>query len=404
MNYTSANDTNINQKIESDLGYIKDRVAALLGDKLHSLLLCGSFGRGEGSVVVRNNTIHIVNDYDFTVVLNSGNPLHYLYIYRKIHTSLEKLAVQLAEELDIKQVDLSPKPLYYFSSQQQLKIENYEIKTGHALLLGELNPTIYMPDWRVSDIPLFEGTWLLRNRGTGMVLAAIYFLVNNEVPEEKRENFIIECTKAQLAMGDAILLIKKSYHHLYHRRSTLINELDLSDIPAGEEIRKQYNEAIKQKLRPDFSRYAQRNLKQWWFDLNKYFAYFFTSYEQRRLQNKFANWQDYTAISKPEDHLDLKSFAAQLIKRPNTGISFKSIAADYRRSKKSFTISLVALLLFSLTEQGIDSTMIKKAAAMLNIPLAGTAKENWLLLAKTILNEIHPGGEVGKTLKTIQFP
>ncbi len=32
-----------------------------------------------------------------------------------------------------------------------------------------MNPTLFMPPWEVCDIPLFEGTWLFRNRGVGLV-------------------------------------------------------------------------------------------------------------------------------------------------------------------------------------------------------------------------------------------
>jgi len=286
MNYTvNANEqlhAKINAKVQADLEIITARVAELLGDRLYALLLCGGFGRGEGSVVVDGKGVHIVNDYDFTVVLNAKNRFHYLKLYKEVHAPLERLAVELAAELDIKQVDLSPKPLSYFTGNQGLKIENYEVKMGHVLLYGDRDPTQDMPAWQAADIPLFEGTWLFRNRGAGLLLAALYFMDGGEMPDSKKENFIIECTKAHLAMGDAALLYNRRYHHLYHKRYDIMENLDISAIPAGEDVRARYRAALNQKLSPEFDRYLQRDMRKWWFDVTDSFEQFFKFYEQER--------------------------------------------------------------------------------------------------------------------------
>ncbi len=402
MNYTVNADeqqrTMINAKVKADLALITARVSELLGKRLYALLLCGGFGRGEGSVVVDGADVHIVNDYDFTVVLNARNRFHYLKLYREIHAPLEKLAGELARELDIKQVDLSPKPRHYFKGREGLKIENYEVKMGHVLLYGDRDPTVDMPAWQAADIPLFEGTWLFRNRGTGLLLAALYFMTGGEVPASKKENFVIEGTKAGLAIGDAILLLNRQYHHLYHKRGGILNALDMSVIPGGQAVRTRYREALAQKLDPDFSRYAQRDLRKWWFEVRADFERFFRFYEQKRLGVEFDSWMMYAGLAKPENRLNLKMLAGKIIKSSRQGLTFKKAAAIYRKSKKSFSISLVALVLFALREDSFDTRMMAAAAEHLNVTLSGNPKKDWLRLAKAVLTEIHPGGEVGKML------
>jgi len=98
--------TIINKKIQHDLDYICRKVKRLLGKNLHSILLCGGFGRGEGSITISKGKVHIVNDYDFTIVLNTFSKIKYIRLYHQFHLPLEALAKELADTLDIKQVDL----------------------------------------------------------------------------------------------------------------------------------------------------------------------------------------------------------------------------------------------------------------------------------------------------------
>lgn len=90
--------------------------------------------------------------------------------------------------------------------------------------------------------------------------------------------------------------------------------------------------------------------------------------------------------------------AAKLLKSGWTGISLKKIADMFKKSQKSFTISLVALLLFSLRQDGFDRVMMTKAADLLGLDLSGNLKQDWLVLTKAVLSEIHPGGEIGRML------
>lgn len=399
MHYSIDKDPNIDAKIEKDQEYINSKVLGLLGNHVHSILLCGGFGRGEGSVVVQNGKIHIVNDYDFTVVLKERNRLRYTKLYKKFHAPLEQLAVKLADELEIKQVDLALKPLSHFKKIKTLRIENYEVKKGNILIYGDKNPTKEMPDWDASDIPLFEGTWLFRNRGAGMLIAALYFLCDGGIPEEKKENFVIECNKAQLAMGDSILLLKGLYHHLYNERLKRIKKLDISDILAGKKIMANYREALEQKLRPDFKKFYQRDLVEWWFDISELLDIFYRYFEQHRLGLKFEDWREYADLSKPEDRIELKTLVGKAIRNRANIFSPSNVQNLLKKSRRSFSISIVPLLLFSLGKENVSEPYIKKAASLLDIPITEATKTNWLKLTKAFLNEIHPGGEVARAIK-----
>ena len=416
FNYTRINDpvpaAQAHRKIEDDIRRITAETVRLLGKNLHSLLLCGSFGRGEGGVVFEGHKIRIVNDYDFTVVLNAANPLSYAAMYKACHKPLERLGERLAKALGIKQVDLSPKPLFYFRGmpgrRPALRIENYEVKQGHVQVWPEdpaANPTRCMPDWKPEDIPLFEGTWLFRNRGTGLVLAALYFDEDFKVARENRENFIIECNKAVLAAGDSLLLLKGKYHHLYSRRLEIILQMDVTAVPGGERLRQAYMWALSFKLMPDFETTAFEDLHCLWQETLSLFESVFRWFEQYRLNRSFDTWDEYAALARPENRPGLKAFGARLIRGKKFSLS--GIREAIARSAPGYTVSLTTLVAFSVpgflkADNRNAEELMHNAAQMLGIALTGDRKEDWKRLACSLIREVHPGGEAGRVIEKIE--
>lgn len=399
MTYTIDNNPEIEAKIENDQKYINSQILRLLNSHVHSILLCGGFGRGEGTVYVREGKIHIVNDYDITIVLKERNPFKYVRLLKKYGSQLQDLAEKLARDLEMKQIDLSMKHISYFETPKALRIENFEVKKGHIITYGNNDPTNVMPDWKADDIPLFEGTRLLRNRGAGMLIPALYFLNINGIPEEKKENFVIECNKAQLAMGDSILLLKRLYHHLYAERLKRIKELDVSNIPKGEKILEYYCGALEQKLRPDFEKFYRRDLVNWWFEISKLLEIFYRYFERIRLGKSFDDWLEYVKISRPEHRFNFKSFFRSILFNETIKVSPKQLIKNLSSSRSSNYTVVVPLLLFSLKKNSFLQSYIEKASRLLDIPLNGTSREDWFRLVKIFLNEWHHGGEAAKAVK-----
>ncbi len=396
MHYTIHRDSRINQKVEQDMEYITQEVRDLCGDKIHSVLLVGGFGRGEGSVEIIDGRVHIVNDYDISVVLKERNRLRYALLYRRLHPPLERLAERLATGLEMKQVDLALKHFSYFDSQP-LKIENYEVLKGHVLIHGKEEPCRYMPDYKVQDIPLFEGTWLFRNRGGGLLIAARHYLDNGGIiPGENQENFVIECGKAVLAMGDSILLLKHQYHHLYHRRMEIIQEMDLSDIPDAPVVVPHYIEALQQKLKPDFERFYCRDMVGWFFEITDIFDKFYRYFESQRLKVEFRDWIEYIVLRKPEGRIDRRRLLGSLIRGDINPFSIQSVRRSAVRIRKSGLISLMALLLFSINRGGFYQPYLNEAAEMLSMKVVGDSLEDWRRLTGMFFRFWHPSGEAGK--------
>jgi hypothetical protein len=223
-------------------------------------------------------------------------------------------------------------------------------------------------------------------------------MTSGRIEPAVRENFIIECNKAVLAMGDAVLLLKKSYHHLYSRRREIMETLELSGIPDSEKLRSAYLDALDQKLHPDFERFRERDLIAWWFDVVTDYNRFFTFFERHRLGTEFDGWIGYADMEKPEDRTDIKTLAVKMIRAGRSILDSGRLHGIWRRSRKSFSITLIPLVVFSLFRDGYDAGMIGKAAGLLGVTLSGNPYRDWMTLAKNVLAEIHPGGEVGRFL------
>lgn len=398
MTYTIYNDPEIDKKVENDLKYINSQILHLLGKHVHSIILCGSFGRGEGGVYKNKEKIHIVNDYDIIIILKENNPVRFAFLYKKYKQLLHNLADELAADLEMKQVDLDLKHNSYFKNPQSLKIENYEVKMGHIIIYGNEDITTLMPNWKAKDIPIFEGTRLFFNRGSGLLIAALYFNAENGIPSHKRENFIIECNKAQLAMGDSILLLKNSYHYLYSERLNLTESLDVSDVPWGQDIMIHYREALEQKLRPDFQKFYARDLVEWWFNISELFDKFYLYFESVRLGKSIDNWIDYSNLQKPGDTINVKIFLKNILNNKLNICSPRSFIRNYRKSQKYFYINIAPLLLFTIKRNKFIKSFLTKASNLLDIPLKKAPKEDWLRLVKAFLYEWHPEGEVNDAI------
>jgi hypothetical protein len=231
-----------------------------------------------------------------------------------------------------------------------------------------------------------------------MLIAALYFFHRGGIPEEKKENFVIECGKAQLAMGDSILLLKNHYHHHYSKRLRIIDGLKVTDIPEGVRILANYLEALEHKLRPNFDKFYQRDLMKWWFDISELLDIFYRYFEMKRLGIQFADWKEYAYLPKPEDRFELRAFIGFFLRNRGSVFSPFELRRNILKARKSYFISIVPLLLFSLQKDNFFLPYMENASRLLNVPIDGDLKNDWLRLVRTFLNELHPGGEVAKAI------
>ncbi len=242
INFTKYNDKRINNEIANQLSVIINEILNYDGKlKLVSIVLFGGFGRGEGSIIVKNDVIKPLNDYDLFIVIKKPiNPIQYFRIY----SLLSKLSKTIQQKISI-HADLIP--LFYEDIKTLSPlIINYEMKYGSKILWGE-DIIKQIPNYSPNDILLYDGIVLLFNR----MLCLIY-----GYPKEKDKKFvIIQSVKALHACCESLLLLSGNYHFSYEERNVRFKIIFPEKFP---EIYRKFPElidyvdkSINFKLHPD---------------------------------------------------------------------------------------------------------------------------------------------------------
>jgi GT2 family glycosyltransferase len=257
-------------------------------NKLEALLLGGGYGRGQGGVLRTTSGDAPYNDLEFYVFLR-GNRLLNERNYRGALEELgHKLSMQAGLHVEFK-VDslrrLRRSPVSMFS---------YDLVSGHRILLGK--ETIFNGCDHHRDavrIPLTEATRLLFNRCTGLLLAK-EMLQKRELPAEDADFVGRNLAKAQLALGDAVLVMARQYHW-----SCLERKRALDDIAAGheqpwiEEVWRHHAAGVEFKLHP---RRVSKSLAEFQAEhesISRLAKEVWLWLESRRLHQKFSSMHEY---------------------------------------------------------------------------------------------------------------
>lgn len=236
--------------------FITDR----LGNDLKSLILVGSFGRGEGSMhIAADGLIHPVNDYDFLVVLKKSAAIPAKNKITEWETSCAALTGVRWVDLTI----ISERHLSFLRPTQF----NYDLKWSGQVVCGDNTVLSLVPEYHPQQLPLREAQILLSTRfwcfiGTWpeRLLAAL------ETFDEDEQTFILEqLSKALIAAGDSLLMLANQYRVLYRDKEAVFGSLpDVTEterrligwgyafklartqtLPAGYTLRELYLAALK---------------------------------------------------------------------------------------------------------------------------------------------------------------
>jgi len=272
-------------RIDADMKRITDAVyASSFSRHWKALILFGSYGRGEGSLMIDPDGEELpFNDYNLVVVTNSLDPL--------MKHALKKLGKELSEELGLP-VDLRP----YLATalpKCEFSLLNYEMKYGHRVLRGNQTILDAMPAYAHDAIPRSEGTRLLMNCGKLLLDIKCRLARPEPLTQEERMIFLKFLFKADLAFGDCALLLRGAYDRSYVVKRTRLPEIDLSGLDDARALVEAYCRAMDLKERADFQTLKNSNLHLHFAETAKRYDQFFLWYERRRLNRKFKTVEKY---------------------------------------------------------------------------------------------------------------
>lgn len=198
----------VDSKIYSDLNIITDILLAHFSN-IESLVLAGSFGRGEGSVLIHNNIIQPINDYDIYIITKDNSH----------NIDLESLRKMLSDKIQIRQVDIEVIQLKKLKDSKPT-MANYDLKYASYIFYGNKNVLNKMPSISADKLSLKEGR-------TPLLLYLISIIQSYPFKQEgeitQNENFWIyqQICKSVLGWSTALLILKGKYHSSYIEREKI---------------------------------------------------------------------------------------------------------------------------------------------------------------------------------------
>ena len=364
LKYTILNNPEVDKKIDGIMNRITREIIFHLNPE--SIILIGSFGKGEATVILEEGgNLKFLSDFEIVVISRS-------YLLRSNFKKIERLAADISRKTSL-EIDISGITLSLYSLFPPLfrtlkpTIGNYDLKYGSRLIYGK-NYLDQIPDFKAENIPLWEGIRLLFNR---MSAALKHFPRNNSLTPES----IFQTYKVVLACQDVLLLSTGNYHASYAVRNRMLQELfpkHFSEL--GKKLPRFLSltiEATECKLE---GRISLQDVAKLWFDVaeicNKIFRYVikknmgmefsdYLEFQEKYLRNSELNGRTQARLSSP-----LYQNIVNLIKMSMSRRGFIS----YRILKKIWipwsrmVYSVIPLAYFSFSPDGsINQAYLKRA-------------------------------------------
>lgn len=256
--YTALTDPMVDQKIESHFLAIVEAVRSRLEPE--AIILRGSFGRGEGSVLVDGEDMLFLSDYEIDVITPS--PFN--------RAAFRELSQKLTGDLGVQTGLRWARPDFltrerfgpFTVGNAAPTISLYEIRYGSRTLYGE-DFFARGPEIKTADIQLDNGMFLLLNR---MAESMLYmFPADGSVNTDLESYYWVN--KTVLACAEVLLLIWGHYHFSYAERGRSFAALAPEKLKfmtdQGAALAGMVARATEFKLRPQQDLYPDTVLDTW---------------------------------------------------------------------------------------------------------------------------------------------
>ncbi|MBI9054683.1 MAG: hypothetical protein JEY96_12745 [Bacteroidales bacterium] len=361
--YTIYDNTEIDNQIDFFLNVIIEKIFTVINpNEIKSIVLCGGFGRGEGSVFFNNEQVQPINDFDITIF-----PRKNLNIFKlRYSEQLESVAQELVNIIPIKQIDLGigdQRKFIIRTLRPFFTINAFEFIHGHRVLFGKSNIHNLKYFYKSHKIPIAEGVKYLYTRGSGLLIPLLDTYQNSSLINNL--NTYIEINKARLAIGDSYLIRYRKYHFSYQKRIEIAKKINFNQLENGNTFKQMYLNALEWKLTP--TSISEINLEIELKSTIEHFLNYALWYESERIKKYFHSTNEYIRYK-----LDISNHS-------------KSERKLYDLSKGLYLLSI-----FFNENNYSDSLNEKLFSIHKNDPI----KHNLEYLTKKYLKEFHPGGIV----------
>jgi hypothetical protein len=246
---------------------------------IEAIILGGGYGKGEGGVYRIKDKEYLFNDYDFFIIVKN--------ISKKKKKKYQKILIDISEKLTSGiGIDVDFGPLKSIKEIKNMSFTQMwgELKFGHKVISGKNNIMDFYPYNNLNNIPETEVLKMLLNRGVGLLLAEERLKKSN-LNREDIDFISRNIYKSGLCMGDSILIMENTFHHLYRKRLELLNQIKNQKMIKKYNIRNIYKESLEFKLQPDHTLTKDKLIKLHKFYKETFMDIYFNLFN--RFFNKF---------------------------------------------------------------------------------------------------------------------
>lgn len=256
--YTAWDDPTVDQTVEDHMRQIVAAIRSRMEPQ--SIFLRGSFGRGEGSVVLQDGQLRFLSDYEVNVVTPSP-------FYRSL---LAGLSHQLTIELGVEISLCWSRPDYMYTSRvgplsmgpAPITTGRYESRYGSRTIYGQ-DIVHSSPHIDPRQISLSSGMKLVLNR----MAESLYYMPKASDTTFDDWDILHWINKTVLACAESLLLLWGQYHYSYEergRRFVAMANDRLGFMPdQGAMLSELVDRATEFKLRPRRGLYQDSTRETW---------------------------------------------------------------------------------------------------------------------------------------------
>ena len=327
------NKKDISNRINSDLDIITDIILAHFSN-IESLILAGGFGRREGSVLVHNDMIQPINDYDIYIITKDDS----------CSSDIESIRNIISNRIQIRQVDIEIMQLNKLKYSKPT-MANYDLKYASYIFYGNKNVLDAIPSIDPYKLGLKEGrTPLLLYLIS--IIQSYPFKKSNERTQNEEFWMYQQICKSILGWSTALLILKGKYHSSYAERakifsSTFDNKVWCNLVEKATEFKLYPHLNIGEDLDSLWNLNKNEHMKVLKIFLSEYYS---TNYNSKNYNN---NW---LAMVK-----DYRNDYENILRKVYGWIFFKTSYKD------RINLTVIEILLLSTkSDKEIDSYLLEK--------------------------------------------
>lgn len=261
---TLCKDADAEARIQRDLRALSVALTSGIGSSLRTLLLVGSYARGDGGATSRG----AYNDFDLVAVVPRDTAALRADLTRFSDEWTARLGVHVEIwPLEERRLEAIPPTLFWLDVSLG----------GVRILAGDRSVDAFLHRIETRDVPLSECGRLLANRAVGLALS------NLEGSRATDESLARHAHKAALACGDARLLAADRYAPSLRAKLAALEVLETGP-DVGADLVEAYREAVRYRCAPEaWSPPGGLGVAAWYADARARIAGWHLAFEAFRL-------------------------------------------------------------------------------------------------------------------------